>query len=251
MRDKANRIEYEWSTRACRYIRHPADRKEVMAELDAHMADRIAELTDSGMRYHEALRRTEAAMGDPDEVGRMLRNIHTPWMSLLLTASKWICAALILFSLIFYGQQVWWELEARLIYGVDPWSDAEIFRQYCLNYEGEDMTVCGIRPVRDAHVDDYTFRVVKGSYLRTGTLILWIECDHPFYKADPEGFMRQVDFYGPDGTSLMPLLGNRHIDGNTAIYEVFNESIEIVPITLVADYGGKGFTLAIEPEVIP
>ena len=249
MRDKANRIEYEWSRRACRYIRHPADRKEVMAELDAHMADRIAELTDSGMRYHDALRRTEAAMGDPDEVGRMLRTIHTPWMSLLLTASKWICAALILFSLIFYGQQVWWELEARLIYGVDPWSDAEIFRQYCLNYEGEDMTVCGIRPVRDAHVDDYTFLVVKGSYLSHGSLILWIESAHPFWKADPEGFMDKIEFYDDKGQLLR---GNRSIDGDTAIFEVFDgDDAEINPITLVADYGGKGFTLAIEPEVIP
>ena len=129
------------------------------------------------------------------------------------------------------------------------WLEIELDNEF--NYEGENMTVCGIRPVRDAHVGDYTFLVVKGSYLRTGALILWIECDHPFYKADPEGFLRQVDFYGPDGTSLMPLRGNRHIDGNTAIYEVFNESIEIVPITLVADYGGKGFTLTIEPEVIP
>ena len=30
-----------------------------------------------------------------------------------------------------------------------------------------------------------------------------------------------------------------------------NETIDINPITLVADYGGKGFTLTIEPEVIP
>ena len=251
MKDKANRIEYEWTARACKYILHPSDRKEVMAELDAHMADRIAELTDSGLRYHEALCHAEDAMGDPDEVGRMLRSIHTPWMSCLLTLSKWLCAALILFSLVFYGQQAWWELEARFIYGVDPWTDAEIFRQYCLNYEDEDMTVCGIQPVRDTHMDDYTFRVVKGSYLRTGALILWLECDHPFYKADPEGFLRQVDFYGPAGTPLMPLHGNRHIDGDTAIYEVYNESVDLHPITLVADYGGKSFTLTIEPEVIP
>ena len=33
MRDKANKIHYEWTTRACRYIRHPADRKQVQAEL--------------------------------------------------------------------------------------------------------------------------------------------------------------------------------------------------------------------------
>ncbi len=251
MRDKANKIEYEWCRRACRYIRHPADRKIVREELDAHMQDRISELTDGGMRYHDALRQVEAAMGDADEVGLLLGRIHTPWLSYLVTLSKWICIFLLLFSLCFYGRQVWWDIEARLFYGMDPWSSAETFHQYCLNYEGEDMTVCGIRSVPAAVVGDYTFRVVKGSYLRTGALILWIESDHPFYKADPEGFMREIEFYDEKGTLLR---GNRSIDGNTGILEAFDSDDDwINPVTLIANYGGKGFTWMIEPalEVIP
>ena len=249
MRDKANRIHYEWSARACKYIRHPADRRQVQAELDAHMQDRISELTDSGLRYHDALARVTAAMGDPDDVGRLLGRIHTPWMSWLLTLSKWICAALILFSLSFYGRQVWWDIEARFLYDTQPWTHEETYTYYCSNYEGTDMTVCSIKAVPEATVGDYTFRVVRGSYLSHGSLILWIESDHPFWKAAPEGFMDKIEFYDDKGQLLR---GNRSIDGNTAIFEVFDgDDAEINPVTLVADYGGKGFTWQIEPEVMP
>ena len=249
MRDKANKIHYEWTARACRYIRHPADRRLVQAELDAHMQDRISELTDGGLRYHDALARVAAAMVDPDDVGKLLGRIHTPWMSWLLTASKWICAGLILFSLCFYGRQVWWDIEARFLYDAQPWTNEETYAYYCSNYEGKDMTACGIRPVPKATVGDYTFRVVRGNYLSHGSLILWIESDHPFWKADPEGFMNRIAFYNDKGQLLR---GNRNIDGDTAIFEVFDgDDAEINPVTLVADYGGKGFTWVIEPEVTP
>lgn len=248
MRDKANRIEYEWSRRACRYIRHPADLKAVRAELDAHLQDRISELTDSGLRYHDALRQVEAAMGDPDEVGRQLGSIHTPWMSYLVTLSKWLCVLLILFSLIFYGHQVWWDLESRFIYGTKPWTHEETYDYYCQDYEGNVRTACGVKSVKAAKVGDYTFRLVKGSYLDYGTAILWVEADHPFYMTDPEGFFREIEFYDENGDLLR---GNRSIDGDVAIFEVFSnsETAEIEPMTLVADYGSKGFTWEILPDM--
>ena len=102
MKEKANRITYEWSQRACRHIIHPSDRREVQHELDDHLQDRISELTGSGMRYADALQRVEAAMGDPDEVGRLLAQIHTPWLSWLVTAAKVFCAVCVAISCVLF-----------------------------------------------------------------------------------------------------------------------------------------------------
>jgi len=64
------RQEYTSRVLACLHRLTPAEEEAVLAELDAHMEDRICALLDLGYDEDLAEERTMAAMGDPEEVGR-------------------------------------------------------------------------------------------------------------------------------------------------------------------------------------
>jgi len=98
----SSRRHIDWCDRAGRHIIHPKDRDEVVRELEDHFDERIAELTGGGMRYTDAYDRCARQMGDADEVGRMLGQIHTPWLSLMVTAAKVFMAACLIVSFVLF-----------------------------------------------------------------------------------------------------------------------------------------------------
>lgn len=78
-----------WCDRACEQIRFKPDREAVRRELLGHMEDEWEALRASGLSGLEAERRTLEAMGDPEEVGKLLDRVHRPLLGWLWLASKW------------------------------------------------------------------------------------------------------------------------------------------------------------------
>ena len=84
-----------WLRDAVRHVRFPPDRKRVRRELYEHMLSRNLELLARGCSEEEADRQVCAAMGDPDEVGRALAEVHKPFWGYFLRAAR-ILTALVL-----------------------------------------------------------------------------------------------------------------------------------------------------------
>ena len=87
-----------WLEKATKDIRFGPDRREVRAELDAHLEDKIADLRRifPDIPLEEAEQRAVAQMGDPEQVGRELAKLHKPWLGYLWRASQALLAALAL-----------------------------------------------------------------------------------------------------------------------------------------------------------
>lgn len=68
----------EWLGRALRPLRFPPDRRRAAAELSIHYQDRVDLNRKNGMCGAEAAKAALAAMGSPEETGRMLRELHSP-----------------------------------------------------------------------------------------------------------------------------------------------------------------------------
>ena len=87
-----------WLDTATRGIRFKPDRAAVRVELAAHLEDKRADLQRifPDLSHQEAEVRALAAMGDPEELGRELANIHRPWLGYLWVASRVLCVCMVL-----------------------------------------------------------------------------------------------------------------------------------------------------------
>ena len=78
-----------WTTRACCRIRFGPDRRAAQKELLAHLEDKARTLVEeSGLTERQAREKALAAMGDADEVGRLLAAVQRPWLGRLWLASR-------------------------------------------------------------------------------------------------------------------------------------------------------------------
>ena len=85
-----DRVE-EWLTAAVSQIRFYCDKHEVREELAAHLEDKVLDLMDThpDMTREKAEEMALARMGDPEEIGRELAEIHKPWVGYLWAFSVW------------------------------------------------------------------------------------------------------------------------------------------------------------------
>lgn len=123
--------EYGWLDAATRGIRFKPDRMAVREELFAHLEDKQADLRRifPDMTRGEAERQVLESMGDPEELGRELANIHKPWLGYLWVLSRWaavLAACAIAATILLTGN--WWE-DVR--WRVEDWLD---------NREGEAIS---------------------------------------------------------------------------------------------------------------
>lgn len=82
-----------WTVRACRRIRFGLDRRAAERELMAHLEDKARTLMEeSGLTERQAQEKALAAMGDADEVGRLLAAVQRPWLGRLWECSRWLLA---------------------------------------------------------------------------------------------------------------------------------------------------------------
>lgn len=71
----------EWLKAAVRYVPFGKERTAVKAELLDHYCDRLDALMSTGVDPGDAEKRALAALGDPDETGRLLRRVHRPGLT--------------------------------------------------------------------------------------------------------------------------------------------------------------------------
>lgn len=93
----------EWLKLTTQYIPSRKERAAVRKELLDHYTDRFEAFRSTGMRYEDATRQAVAAMGDPDDTGRLLRRIHKPWLTWALRFTRIALVLLVLFALGFFG----------------------------------------------------------------------------------------------------------------------------------------------------
>lgn len=93
----------EWVKLVGKYVPSRKERAAVQAELMDHYADRYQAFRSTGMSFEEASKQALAAMGDPDDTGRLLRRVHKPWLTWGLRLMRVGLILLVLIALGFFG----------------------------------------------------------------------------------------------------------------------------------------------------
>ena len=91
------RGEY-WLRDAVKYIKYPPDRWRVQEELYAHMIARNRDFLEEGYSEAEADRLSTEAMGDPEEVGLALAEVHKPFWGYFVRALRIVLVLSLLVS---------------------------------------------------------------------------------------------------------------------------------------------------------
>ena len=148
----------QWCERACSYIKYKPDRKAVEKELLAHIQDKCDALTAEGMPPEDVAKAAVNAMGNADEVGRELENVHNPFWGYMLRISQVlivIAVIVVLFASrgvqqrfgIFVQRE---DRHAHLFY--------EEFREFS---DFNVVRTLFVEPEGYAKLDGYTFRVTR------------------------------------------------------------------------------------------
>ena len=93
----------KWLELAGSYIPFRKEREAVQAEILDHFCDRADALVSTGMEWSEAKKRALAALGDPDETGKLLREVHKPWLTRALRITRILLVVLLLAAFISLG----------------------------------------------------------------------------------------------------------------------------------------------------
>ena len=86
----------EWLDRTDKYLPSTKERTAIREELTDHYSDRLDALLAQGFDKEEAKDRAVAALGDPEETGKLLRKVYQPWIDWLLRAVRFLAFALLL-----------------------------------------------------------------------------------------------------------------------------------------------------------
>ena len=157
-----------WTQRAVSHIRFRPDRATVEAELRAHYEDHRDALLRAGKDRGAAERDALAALGDPDETGRLLNCAHRPWLGWAWSLSRWVVA--LAAALLLIG---WFKFPVReaaqhyfsgypTFYGA---AEEDSTRQQAARYAGEPYPgetsrVCGVC-AQEARAGDYAVSVER------------------------------------------------------------------------------------------
>ncbi len=90
--------EERWLRDAVKYVKFPPDRKRVREELYEHMLSRNLEYLEEGFSEIEADQRVCRAMGDPEEVGKALAEVHKPFWGYFLRALRLVTVLVLIFG---------------------------------------------------------------------------------------------------------------------------------------------------------
>lgn len=98
-----------WLDTAVSGIRFGLDRREVRAELEGHIEDKMADLQRifPDIPPDEARDRALAGMGDPEELKTALARVHRPWLGWLWRASQVLLALAVCALLMVRGPNTW------------------------------------------------------------------------------------------------------------------------------------------------
>ena len=130
----------KWLDRATEGIRFGPDRREVRAELSAHLEDKTLDFQRifPDLSWEEAQQRAASEMGDPAEIGKELAKVHKPWLGYAWLASK-VLVGLAVFCLVLIG----FRCGDDAYLGDDPFSelwDFDSMPSYFVNPFQQDRT---------------------------------------------------------------------------------------------------------------
>lgn len=90
----------EWLKKATRPLYWPPDRRRVRRELQDHIDERVEGLQSRGLSLGDARRETLKRMGDPEEVGALLRQVHKPGLGWALGLARIAAVCLLLAAVV-------------------------------------------------------------------------------------------------------------------------------------------------------
>ncbi|MGM9522339.1 MAG: permease prefix domain 1-containing protein [Oscillospiraceae bacterium] len=174
-----------WLDTVLSHVRCGPARREIREELSSHMEDKEQALLDAGIAPSDASRMAVQAMGDPDEVGRAMNQVHRPFWGVLYGVIKGLLAVLVLV------------LAFQLINGaVNTGGAAELLNRLSPGGKLPEITDLGadaapdlafqVQPVK---LDGCTYRVEQARLFETSfgtySLIVDIKVTNPLPWADP------------------------------------------------------------------
>ena len=176
--EKKQSTAQQWLETATKGIRFKPDRLAAEAELREHLEDKTA---DMARIFHiegeEAEREALKRMGDPEEIGKKLAQIHKPWLGYLWTASRLAVFFALVITLLLGAPRL---TELPVIW--DDWTDgfaADYIDRWVTGGNLEDFDVI-LTPVKLLHphetakVGHYRFRVNRAA--------LWTSPLDPEYR---------------------------------------------------------------------
>ena len=184
-----------WLDTAVKKIRFKPDRREVRAELSAHLEDKALDFQRifPDMTREEAWERAVSDMGDPMEVGKELAKVHKPWLGYLWRASQVLLALTILNFMAAVG---------TLRYNPDRGPELE---------GTVEAVFVGQEAVR---VNTYTLWVEEASLLQgTGELHITWRAASPCFWETPNGEFSQAWTGVDDQGTIYTSIWDRALDG--------------------------------------
>ena len=148
-----------WLDAATRAIRFGPDRRAVRSELSAHLEDKALDFQRifPGLTEAEAQERAAAEMGDPEEIGRELAQLHKPLLGYAWLASKVLLGVVIGAAVLLFANRTYQDGISNLLDGPHSWygdSDPPI----AAIYKGVELDYLG--PLADSgpvQAGEYTF----------------------------------------------------------------------------------------------
>ena len=178
-----------WLDKATEGIRFGPDRKEVRAELSAHLEDKALDFQRifPGLTEDEAKERAAAEMGDPEEIGKELARLHKPLLGYAWLASKVLLGVVIGAAVLLFANRTYQSGLSNLLDGPHSWygdSDPPI----AAIYKGVELDYLG--PLADSgpvQAGEYTFstdcgelwNVTMGNGETSRVVYFQLEVRHP------------------------------------------------------------------------
>lgn len=192
-----------WARRAGGYIYYPPDREAVKQELYWHYDDAIECLMEEGFDKEAAEANALEAMGSPDEVGKLLRRVHKPWLGWLSMACAIGLAVALFFGFISLISSGFYTVRNEFRHLTEePYS-------FESSIGHEDVTLLArVCPSGEIKCGDYTFSVSNGWVMEAGSermLYLVVSYWSPrFWLGPPLGLLEFTHAVEDDGTTHLP-----------------------------------------------
>lgn len=234
----------------------------VQQELADHIQDHQAALMAEGMGRDQAEEAAVAAMGDPEELGKALDALHSPWPWRIYHAARTTAFVLLVFAfflgfdaLLGSGSSVNVSLE-NLSYALKEQDPQYIMERYVLTDSDTVQTtgaVTGggdIGPYRLSPAGEALFLAQKNGYTRLAFLVStfhpqpWLESLYP--DGQPCSAVDDLgNRYGPDQVSFLST-GGRLRDLCRVLLEDPDPAAHRFTFTLDTDRGSVTFTVTLE-----
>ena len=178
-----------WLDKATAGIRFGPDRREVRAELTAHLEDKALDFQRifPGLTEDEAKERAAAEMGDPEEIGKELARLHKPLLGYAWLASKVLLGVVIGAAVLLFANRTYQYGISNLLDGPHSWY-GDYDPPIAAIYKGVELDYLG--PLADSgpvQAGEYTFstdcgelwNVTMGNGETSRVVYFQLEVRHP------------------------------------------------------------------------